>query len=240
MNLFRKILGLGPKEPTNFRPRKKPTPVKVIDEVNPTLQYENILPALVFVKTKEFDLADELVATFHERENNYADVVVAYVMINEKNPLGDDEYQLHHIKTGNNDEDFYHMLQENGERNLDDFNIPFTFWNPTDEDLDYKVLSCGVSFFASEKVMSKKHMLEAHTMLDSDELLVSIPRKGLIFVCDKNITEEHYAHFLNMHASIVLQENDELEFLCEDIFIVKNGEIDSVLHVHQLSEHLNA
>ncbi len=238
MNLFRKIFGLGPKEPVNVRPRKKPTQVKTIDEANLTLQYENIFPSLVSLKTKELDLVNEIAVTFHERENNYADVVVAYLMIDEENPVEEDKYELYHIKNGNNEEDFYKMLQENGKRNLDNFDIPFTFWNPTDEDLEYNVLSCRIYSFASEKIMSQKHMLEAHKMLNTKELLVSIPRKGLIFVCDKNVEEEHYTHFLNMHAYMILQENEDLEFLCEDIFVVENGEIEGVLGLEQLSEKL--
>ncbi len=239
MNLFRKIFGLGPKEPANIRPRKTTTPIKTIENVDASMSYEDILPVLVSVKTKEYDLVNEIAATFHERENNYANVIIAHVMVDRKDLDRDGEPELYHIKNGHENEDFYITLEENGQRNFDDFEIPFEFWNPTDKKLAYKVLSSRVSFFASEKIMSKKHMLEAHKTLNAKKLLVSIPRKGLIFVCDKNIEEEHYNHFLNMHAYVVLQENEDLEFLCEDIFIVENGEIKGTLNVQQLSDKLS-
>ncbi len=238
MNFFRKIFGLGPKEPVNVRPRTA-TPIKAIENIDTSMSYEDIFPVLVSVKTKEYDLVNEIAATFHERENNYANVIVAHVMVDRKNLDKDGESELYHIKNGHENEDFYTTLEKNGRQNFDNFEVPFEFWNPTDEDLEYKVLSCRVSFFASEKIRSKKHMLEAHKLLNSKELLVSIPRKGLIFVCDKNIEEEHYIHFLNMHAYMVLQENEDLEFLCEDIFVVENGEIEGTLHIQQLSDKLN-
>lgn len=239
MNLFRKILGLGPKEPVNAIQRKEPNQIKVIDEPNPTLTDGDILPVLISSKTKEFNLVNEFTAIFHEREDNYSNVIIAYVMLDKANIDKTNEAELVHIKTSDKDENFYHMLAGNGQRNLDNFKMPFEFWNPTDENLEYRVLSCKKSFFASEKIMSKKHMLEANKLLNTDELLVSIPRRELIFVCNKNIDKAHYSHFLNMHAYMVLQENEDLEFLCEDIFIVKNGEIDEVLEIPQLSEKLN-
>jgi len=221
MNFFRKILGLGPKQPVNVVPRKAASKIKVIDDPNPTLTQEDIFPVLISSKTQEFDLDNELAALFHEREGNHANVLVAHVLLDKKNMDENGESHLFQIKTSNKDEDFYNMLYDHGQQNLDNFKMPFEYWNPTDENLAYSVLSCSVSFFASQKIMSKKHMLEAHKMLNADELFVSIPRRELIFVCDKNMDEEHTTHFLNLHAYMVLQDNTDLEFLCEDIFVVK-------------------
>ncbi len=240
MNLLRKILGLGPKEPINVVPRKETPRIKVADESNLTPTDEDIFPVLVSLKTKEFDLLDELVATFHGREDNYADVVIAHVLVDKRNSEETGEEEVFHIKTEGKDEDFCRMLLESGERNLDNLELPFEFWNPTDEELEYKILSCRISFFASQKIMCRKHMLEAHRILNADELLVSIPRRGLIFVCDRNIAKEHYEDFLNIHAYTVLQENEELEFLCEDVFVIKDGEIEGVLKNINLSKALNA
>ncbi|WP_010664994.1 hypothetical protein [Marinilabilia salmonicolor] len=238
MNFIRKILGLGSKEPVNVGPGKKNPQIRVIEDLNPTLTDEDILPVLISSKTQEFDLGNEITSLFHEREGNYAKVVMAHVLLDKNCINKNGESELLHISTRNKDKVYYHMLLEIGQRNFDNFEVPFEFWNPTDKNLEYKVLSCKMSFFASQKIMSKKHMLEAHKLLNADELLVSIPRRELIFVCDKNVGKDHYTHFLNMHSYFVLQENEELEFLCEDIFVVKNGEIYAVLEITQLSEIL--
>ncbi len=49
---------------------------------------------------------------------------------------------------------------------------------------------------------------------------------------------EFLNEFINLHAGIVLKEDNEMEILCEDIFVVKNGEIDSVMYLNKLSEKL--
>lgn len=130
------------------------------------------------------------------------------------------------------------MLLENDIKNLDKHEIPFIFWNPSDHKLPFKVLSTKVSAFSSEKIMSKKHMSQAHKMLDSNKLFVSIPRKGLIFVCREDLKPDDYSYFLKLHQFIVMDNKNENEFLCEDIFLVENGEISNVLSIEQLSEYL--
>ncbi len=240
MNFFRKILGLGPKELVNVVHNKKTSPVKVIDETTPALSQDGIFPVLVSEKTKEFDLEGQMVAVFHERENNYANVVIVHILMDKVKLDENGDTEVFQINTDNKGEDYYKMVFENGERNFDNFELPFEFWNPIDKKLDYKVLSCKPSLFASQKIMSKKHMLEAHKLLNTDELLVSIPRMGAIFVCDKKVSKEHRSDFFNQHAYIVLEESIKKEVLCEDIFVVKNGEIDSVFEFTQLSEALNA
>jgi len=238
MNFIRKIFGLDSKEPVNVKPRKNFSQIRVIEDLNPTLTDEDILPVLISSKTQEFYLDKEIAYLFHEREGSYAKVVMAHVLLDKNSINKNGESELLHISTRNKDKEYYDMLQEAGQRNFDNLEVPFEFWNPTDKNLEYKVLSCNMSFFASQKILSKKHMLEAHKLLNADELLVSIPRRELIFVCDKNVAKDHYAHFLNMHSYFVLHENEELEFLCEDIFVVKNGEIYGVLEITQLSEFL--
>jgi hypothetical protein len=238
MNFIRKIFGLDSKEPVNVKPRKNFSQIRVIEDLNPTLTDEDILPVLISSKTQEFCLEKEIVYFFHEREGSYAKVVMAHVLLDKNSINKNGESELLHISTRNKDKEYYDMLQEAGQRNFDNLEVPFEFWNPTDKNLEYKVLSCNMWFFASQKILSKKHMLEAHKLLNADELLVSIPRRELIFVCDKNVAKDHYAHFLNMHSYFVLHENEELEFLCEDIFVVKNGEIYGVLEITQLSEFL--
>ncbi|MCR1026412.1 hypothetical protein [Cellulophaga baltica] len=239
MNFFRKLLGLGPKELVNVRPRANSSQTKrkesIVDVSD--IDHRKIYPTLLSQKTKSFDLVNELVAMMHDREGLFAPIVIGHVMVDEKE-VEDGGPALYQVRTSNKNEEDYKKLRLTGEINLDALEIPFIDWNYLDSKLNFQVLSCTISQFSSEKILSKKHLQEAHKKLGADELLVSIPRKGLIFVCSKNISDEDYGDFLNMHGAIVLQENEDLEFLCEDLFVVKNGEIENIIGVPQLSEML--
>ncbi|WP_158977987.1 hypothetical protein [Cellulophaga sp. L1A9] len=239
MNFFRKLLGLGPKELVNVRPKKHSSQIKrteTIDNLS-DIEHRKIYPTLLSQKTVTFDLVNELVAVMHERDGLFANIVIGHVMVDEKD-LEDGKPAVYQVRTSDKNEEDYKTLRLTGEINLDALEIPFVDWNYSDSKLNFKVLSCPITQFSSEKILSKKHLQEAHEKLAADELLVSIPRKGLIFVCSKNISDEDYGNFLNMHAGIVLQENEDLEFLCEDIFVVKNGEIENCIGIPQLSEIL--
>ena len=237
-NIFRKILGLGPSKPTNVRPQQTKTIVKPVNQTKKDLSDLNIYPSLVSGKTTEFDMNNEIAAVFHERESIYANIYTTYVMLDDINLDEEGDPQLLHIKTATKDESYYNMLVEKGAHNLDIRAANFEFWNPIDDKLPYQVLSSKLSFIASESILSKKHMLEAHKMLDCDELMVSIPRKGLIFIADNNLEAEHKKNFMNMHAYLIMDNKYNLEILCEDIFMVKNGKIEGVLEINQLSDLL--
>ena len=241
MSFFRKIFGLGPKEPMNVRPREKDTSIKKTHKTSTSsdedISGRKIYPTLVSQKTREFELEGELMAIFHEREGLFANVLIGHVMIDE-NKVENGEVDIYQVRTFDKNEEEHDQIRLTGETNFDDFEVPFIPWNPTDDALNYQVLSCKISFLSSEKVLSKKHMDEAHKLLNAEELLVSIPRKGLIFVCSRDLSEEDYNHFLHLHASIVLQENNELELLCEDLFVFKDGKMEGSFELKQLSEIL--
>jgi len=234
LQFFRKVLGLGPSKLFNEIDTKKATLIKPYTESNANLDSNNVLPFLISEKTREINLNNELVSVFHDRENIYGKVVVAHVLLKKK----DDDFDIFHISTADKDNDFVDILLENDIKNLDKHDIPFEFWNPLDDTLPFKMLSTKISAFSSEKIMSKKHMSEAHKMLDSDKLFVSIPRKGLIFICKKDLKQEDLDYFFKLHQFIVMDNNNKHEFLCEDLFVVENGEISGVLELKELSKSL--
>lgn len=238
MNFVRKILGLGPKDPINTIPRKKTTTVqKTGENLNHLSDLDLILPVLVTKTTNEVELENQISSVFHSRENSFKRVLIALVSSNYKNLDTNKEAELFQVKP-DEEETFLKLLVEHGENNIEQLDIAFEYWNPTDENFKFSIVSAPITFFSSELIMSKKHMLNAHEMLNSKELFVSIPRRGLIFICDKNLNKEDYMTFLNMHAYVLLKEDEEAELLCEDIFVVENGEITSVLEMHQLSDIL--
>ena len=187
--------------------------------------------------TEEFSLDGDLVGIFYDREGIFSKVVISYFLIGDVDDEDGtaDSFQL---RTFDKTEEECDAIFKMAKANFDDFEKPFIDWSIADRELNFRILSCGVSYFSSQKIMSKKHMLEAHKMLDADELLVSIPRRGLIFVCDRNLSQEDYSTFLNIHGSIVMQDN-ELEYLCEDLFILKEGELSGSIRVQELTDMLN-
>ena len=242
MSFFRKLLGLGPKEPINTRRKEIKTEIENTDVItyrstSISMEGRKIYPVLMSQKTREFDLVNELVVTFHVRENIFSNIVMGHVMVDE-NDMTDGEPAIYQVRTTDKTEEDYYMIQDTGKLNFEDFKMPFIDWNLKDGKLNFRILSCKVSLLSSEKILSKKHMQEAHDMLNAKEIMVSIPRRGLIFVCSKDIPGEDYDYFLNLHASIVLQENKDQELLCEDVFIVENGEISGVLNINALSDAL--
>lgn len=237
IKFIRTILGLGPSETLNKSVIIKPT----IADNKPQekeIGSGNILPMLISQNTQTINLSNELVSIFHEREGIYSKIVIVYVIEDDLDNSGEPE--ISHISTGDKDEDTYLALAEKGQENLDNYDLPpFVFWNSVEKSYDFKILSTPMSFFASEKIISKKHMLEAHKLLDAEELYVSIPRRGLIFICSKDLTSSQYEDFLEMHYFLIINDKQkDLELLCEDIFVVKDGEIEGSLSVEQLSEYL--
>jgi len=233
MDFFRNIFGLESNRPgKNGCSLIQGSTVTNLSDIG----HRKIYPVLMSEHTSEFDLTDEVVDIFHRREGIFSKQLIAHVLLDEKETI-DGEPTIYQLNTSDKTREDYSMLQEEGRVNLDKFKLPFENWI-VDNKLTFKILSCPISSFSSEKILSKKHMDEAHKELNSEELLVSIPRRGLIFVCSNSLSEEDCNHFINLHARIVCQESDQLELLCEDIFVVKDGEVSGVLGMNPLSDIL--
>lgn len=238
-NVFRKFFNLTPSKTINIRQLKQKKPIKSIDATKIDLNNQQIFPVLVAMKTAEFNLKNQEHTVFYERENNYANVVITYVQMVTKVYNKSNDNHIFHIKTNNYNKRFYKMLADNGQKNLDNLEPNFEFLNPIDGEPDYKILSLKVSFLTSESILSKKHMLKAHKMLNTNELMVSIPRRGIISICDYNLEPKNFKDFLNMHVYMVKNNKDNLELLCEDIFTIKNNEIDGVLELNYILDVLS-
>lgn len=194
---------------------------------------QTVMPFLVSEHTSAFSLNNELTRVFHERENIFGRILNVYCSYNLK-----EGNSVNYISTANLDENDYAGLEREGMVNLDQFKLPFVFWSMSDKELEFKILSTKISAFAPSIIMSKKHMNEAHKMLDSNKILVSIPREGVILICSHNLDKAHINEFIKVHFGIVLKEDSEMDILCEDIFVVENGEIESMLYVNKLSDIL--
>jgi len=238
MNFFKKLFGINDEQPINLLQKKKRTyvldsHVNSADNINP----EDIMPFLVSDKTAEFNLSGISAPIFYERENIYGRILETYALLDHTKLDADGNPSISQIKT-DNDQIIDDVLTKNADKNIEKLEIDLIYWHPSDIKYKFDILSTKVSFFSSEIIMSKKHMNKAHEMLNSRELLVSIPRRGLIFICDSNIQTEQKEKFVQLHSHIVLNNSTKYDLLCEDIFIVKNGEISMVWKLPALSDLL--
>jgi hypothetical protein len=236
IQFFRNLLGLGNSKPVNLLEKKQK---KTIYNPTPTandIDYDNVFPLLISEKTNEFNIDNALVSVFHEREGNYSRIIETQALLDETQLDTDGEPAISHIKTEN--ETIIKKMIKSSEKNIEKLKTALIFWNPTDTKYKFKILSAGMSTFSSELILSEKHMNQAHKMLNSKELFVSIPRRGLIFICDRNIENEHVATFVGLHSHIVLDNTSDLDLLCEDIFVLENGKIEAVWEQKKLSNIL--
>jgi len=61
------------------------------------------------------------------------------------------------------------------------------------------MLLCSGKEFCSEKILDEQFMQKACELLNSDELLVSIPRRSCMYVIDKQVEEQVFEEFLYVH-----------------------------------------
>lgn len=61
------------------------------------------------------------------------------------------------------------------------------------------MLLCSGKEFCSEKILDTQFMQKACELLNSDELLVSIPRRSCMYVIDKQVEEQVFEEFLYVH-----------------------------------------
>ncbi len=97
-----------------------------------------------------------------------------------------------------------------------------------------KLLSCRGDFFASECVLLKDRMEEAHMLLTSDKLLVCAPVRGLLIACS---FKEEIGVEQKTFVDVCLENNrgEDNEPLSPLIWICEGGELISVLDVSVFS-----
>ncbi len=237
---LRNLLGMGPSKPNNVIERSNTIERKIDTSKYQKKESEKvaqedtlIYPILTSSKNTNYDLYDQMVAIIHERDNAYSKLISIQLLLE---PVNEEEYELSQVKTDNMSDETYFSFRKQAEKQFESFDQSFIFWDLEDAKLEFKVLSSKLSIFSPTKLISPKHMKEAHQLLDAEEIVVSIPKDELILVCDYNISEEHLDQFVKMHAGIFLQAVENGDALCEDLFLLKEGEISAVKSYEQLSE----
>jgi hypothetical protein len=132
-----------------------------------------------------------------------------FVFINESEVIGSDQDEL------------INKAYENLEEIKIDFEVV--------DVLDSKILTCSGYDFSSEKILSKNHMMKAHQLLGSDELLVSIPRRSCMMICSKNESDEVLKTFFELHQDVWEDDSFENALIADILVNVVNGEVVSAI-----------
>lgn len=116
------------------------------------------------------------------------------------------------------------LLQEafdNLESYLQDFEVSAT--------LNNRVLLASGKDFSSEKILCKSHMMKAHELLKSNELLVSIPRRRCMMVTSKHENKELLNTFIRLHKDAWEDDSYGNPPIMYALFIVVDGQIEGII-----------
>ncbi|WP_253256031.1 hypothetical protein [Formosa algae] len=105
--------------------------------------------------------------------------------------------------------------------NLENYDTDFEFVKA----LHNKALASSGNDFSSERLLSQAHMLRAHTMLEADELLVSVPRRTCMMVISKTADEDTINKFIYLHNHTWKDDSYGNAPITNALFVVKEGSI---------------
>ncbi len=117
------------------------------------------------------------------------------------------------------------VILKDAYENLENFKQDFEVSNA----LNGKVLTASGQDFSSEKILCKSHLLQAHKLLGSDELFVSIPRRRCMMVTSRQADEELLNTFVALHKNVWEDDSYGNAPIINAMFVVKEGEIDGII-----------
>ncbi len=91
------------------------------------------------------------------------------------------------------------------------------------------ILTASGNDFSSEKIFSHAHMTKAHHLLQSNELLVSIPRRRCMMVVPKNAEQKLLDLFVALHKKAWQEDEYGNAPIINALFLVKDGTVNNVI-----------
>jgi hypothetical protein len=92
-----------------------------------------------------------------------------------------------------------------------------------------RVLLASGGDFSSEKILCKSHMIKAHKLLDSDELLVSIPRRRCMMITSRDEDDDLLNTFIGLHKDAWNDDSYGNAPILDALFVVKDGLIEDYI-----------
>ncbi|WP_235129883.1 MULTISPECIES: hypothetical protein [Chryseobacterium] len=97
------------------------------------------------------------------------------------------------------------------------------------ETLNRQVLTASGQDFSSEKILCRSHMLKAHELLNAKELYVSIPRRKCMMITSKQVDEELFDTFLQLHNHTWNDDSYGNAQILNALFVVTDGQIEGMI-----------
>lgn len=93
----------------------------------------------------------------------------------------------------------------------------------------YKIATASGKDFSAEKILDPNFLLEVSSHLDSNELLISIPRRSCFMACDKNTPSAFLNKFQALHLHAWNDDSYGNAPIANGIFEVKSGKVVSYI-----------
>ena len=77
--------------------------------------------------------------------------------------------------------------------------------------------------FAAERVMCESHMLDAHEKLDSDEVVVSVARRGTVLACAGDCADEVQHTMISLHHESWNDTSAVSERVLDELVVFRDG-----------------
>ncbi|WP_218926523.1 hypothetical protein, partial [Vibrio cholerae] len=113
----------------------------------------------------------------------------------------------------------------NAYSNLESMDVVFTL----SQVLDNKVLTASGKPFSSEAILSKKHMLKAHEILNAKQMLVSIPRRTGLMAVSRDAPKEILNQFMYLHSHAWNDASYGNAPIANVLFLLEGGEIVAII-----------
>ena len=97
------------------------------------------------------------------------------------------------------------------------------------EALGKEILFASGRDFSSEKILCKSHMLKAQELLETDELLVSIPRRRCMMVTSREVSKERLNTFVTLHHNAWEDDSYGNAPILNALLVVKNRKISELI-----------
>ncbi|SFW42014.1 hypothetical protein [Cellulophaga fucicola] len=118
-------------------------------------------------------------------------------------------------------------LYQEASDNLDDLEQGFKF----EKEFDNKVLSSNGTRFSNERALSYTQMRMAHDFLESEELFVSIPRRGNILIIPKDSDKELLDMFLYVHRHNWNDKTNHNAHIANILLYIKSGNSEGIVYL---------
>jgi len=149
-------------------------------------------------------------------------ILVAYAWLNEG--------QLRYMTIDN---DPYQSTDEMVAEAFDNLATSHAGFELIEADGGRMLLSAGLSF-SSEQVLCRPHMKIAHDKLDTDEILVSIPRRGLMFACAADAEDSVKKSMAKLHQESVAESATDPSRITNEIIVMEDGIKSGSLDIRDL------